>query len=444
MKGIEWTLLASPQTKQEDLQGLKSLIEAHEFLSGEADIERGKIFEIREESEVPVVEKSISSYSRRGSSWSYNFKLPSFGIATRNIANGGRLGKKERSIILKAIFQKIVNIHGTLYPSHFDYSNITKALLNQYPKLNAGKNRLFQNFANERDRVEPSSLPEYLLKQLRGKKKQSLLNGKTEEAPLEETEDTQDTVEAPLVDDIHSTHSSRVSLWSQNFKLPSFGFVEKKLVGGKKLKRLEQSIILKAIFHKVAYVHGALYPTRCDYKNITKALLNQYPKLYVKDEYKSTFERWKKSIIKNFRNERKRLDSPDLPEVLLQQLRGKNRQSLSNDETDTKDLQSLKFLLKANEFFSDVINIEIEKVTDEPSVAECQKISGHLNFKLPSFGLVTSKIKNGEEASENWIDLPFLEEYSLRYPSRFDYDNITEALLNQYPKLYLRDGYERS
>ncbi|RXG51757.1 hypothetical protein Avbf_13786 [Armadillidium vulgare] len=25
------------------------------------------------------------------------------------------------------------------YPSHFDYSNITKALLNQYPKLNAEK-----------------------------------------------------------------------------------------------------------------------------------------------------------------------------------------------------------------------------------------------------------------------------------------------------------------
>ncbi|KAB7500839.1 hypothetical protein Anas_13126, partial [Armadillidium nasatum] len=58
----------SPLDEAKDLQGLKSLIEAHEFLSGEADIERGKIFEIREESEAPVVEKSISSYSRRGSS----------------------------------------------------------------------------------------------------------------------------------------------------------------------------------------------------------------------------------------------------------------------------------------------------------------------------------------------------------------------------------------
>ncbi|RXG73459.1 hypothetical protein Avbf_06743 [Armadillidium vulgare] len=393
----------------EDLQSVKSLIEAHEYLSGKADIERGKIFDIREETEASEIGKSISSYSRRGSIWSYNFKLPSFGIATRNIANGGRLRKKERSIILKAIFQK-----------------------------KRWKKSIIQNFANERDRVEPSSLPEYLLKQLRGKKKQSLLNGKTEEAPLDETEDTQ-------------------VYWSQNFKLPSFGFVERKLVSGNKLKKLDQSIILKAIFHKVAYVHGDLYPTRCDYKNITKALLNQYPKLYVKDEYRSTLERWKKSIIKNFRNERKKLDSPDLPEVLLQQLRGKNRQSLSNDETDAEEIQSLKFLLEANEFFSDVINIEIEKVTEEPTVTECQSFHSSqeniwsLNFKLPSFGLVTSKIKNGEKLRKldrstilRAIFVEVVHVHRVLYPSRFDYDNITESLLNQYPKLYLRDGYERA
>ncbi|RXG57872.1 hypothetical protein Avbf_15636 [Armadillidium vulgare] len=367
----------SPLDEAEDLQSLKSLIEAHEYMSGEADIERGKIFEIREEAEAE--------------------------------AEAPVIGKKYLIIF-----------------------------------------------------------------SLKGKKKQSLLNDKTEEAPLDETEDPQglklpseeaeqisdensieiypnieirDTVEASLVDDIHPTHSSRVSLWSQNFKLPSFGFVERKLVSGKKLKKLDQSIILKAIFRKVAYVHGALYPTRCDYKNITKALLNEYPKLSV----------GKKSIIKNFRNERKKLDSLDLPEVLLQQLRGKNRQSLSNDETDTKDLQSLKFLLEANEFFSDVINIEIEKGTEEPTVAGCQSFHSSqeniwsLNFKLPSFGLVTSKIKNGEKLRKldrstilRAIFVEVVHVHGVLYPSRFDYDNITESLLNQYPKLYLRDGFQRA
>ncbi|KAB7497010.1 hypothetical protein Anas_09373, partial [Armadillidium nasatum] len=82
---------------------------------------------------------------------------------------------------------------------------------------------------------------------------------------------------------------SQENLWSLHFKLPPFEFASKILESGEKLKKFEHSTILKAIFLEVVDVYGILYPSTVDYENITKALLDQYPKMYSKDGYQVTF-----------------------------------------------------------------------------------------------------------------------------------------------------------
>ncbi|RXG51756.1 Sterile alpha motif domain-containing protein 3, partial [Armadillidium vulgare] len=121
---------------------------------------------------------------------SSNFKLPSFGVASRSLETGDRLNKHEHSTVLKAIFHETVNVHGVLYPSSFDYNLITKALLEQYPNSysKAGyeitfefwKKSITQHFRNVRDRIDVRNLPAIHQEQLRGKKRKRCLEENTE------------------------------------------------------------------------------------------------------------------------------------------------------------------------------------------------------------------------------------------------------------------------
>ncbi|RXG60000.1 hypothetical protein Avbf_02539 [Armadillidium vulgare] len=95
------------------------------------------------------------------------------------------------------------------------------------------------------------------------------------------------------------------------------------------------------------------YPSRFDYDNITESLLNQYPKLYLRDGFQRAFEGWKRSITQIFRNERERMNPASLPQVLLKQLRSRKRRPSSssmNNEAETplakeESLWSFKYYL---------------------------------------------------------------------------------------------------
>ncbi|KAB7500838.1 hypothetical protein Anas_13127, partial [Armadillidium nasatum] len=147
-------------------------------------------------------------------------------------------------------------------------------------------------------------------------------------------------------------------------------------------------------------------------------------------------ERWKKSISEKFRNERDRIDSSTLPVALFNKLKSKKRQKSSNDEMESsskkkKGLQNLKFNIEKKLIVTDMCNdtgrwIKMMKKREATEVSlEVESTSPHSsfiiyiifyvlklnievihlwlvkksfwshNFKLPSFGFATVKMKNG-------------------------------------------------